>query len=73
MVIDLLAEVPPPRVGAQLLVREPDRPVDLVRVGVDTGSLGRRSVLGPRGVLLREGEVLSGVSPPSPISCVAAP
>src|SRR5262249_11853619 len=56
--------VPPLVVGAELLVRQPDWPTDLVRVGVDAESLGRCSVVRPFRVLLREGEVLAGVSPP---------
>src|SRR5262249_40422146 len=67
------AEIAPLRMSPQLLVGEPDRPVHLVRVGVDAKSPRRRVVVGPRRVLLRQGEVLAGVGPVPPISCVAAP
>jgi hypothetical protein len=35
VVVDLVAEVPPLVVGAELLVSQPDRPADLVCVRVD--------------------------------------
>src|SRR5215472_17974022 len=63
MAVRLVAEIPPLRMGSQLLVGEPDRPVYLVRVGVDAKSPRRRAVVGPRRVLLRQREVLPGVGP----------
>src|SRR5215475_4652456 len=59
----LAAEVSPLRVGPQRLVGEPDRPPNLVRVGVDAISPRRRMVVSPRRVLLRQREVLPGVGP----------
>jgi hypothetical protein len=64
MVVDLAAEVPPLVVSAELLVSQADRPGDFVCVRVDPESLGRRAVIRPFRVFLREGEVLAGVSPP---------
>ena len=64
VVFDLVAEVPPLVAGSELLVGQPDRPGDLVCVRVDAESLGRRSVIRPLRVFLREREVFAGVSPP---------
>src|SRR5215469_12132374 len=59
----IAAEIPPLWMDPQLLVGEPDRPVNLVRVGVDAKSPRRHVVAGPRRVLLRQREVLAGVGP----------
>src|SRR6476660_3232394 len=64
MVVDLGAEVRPSVVGAELLVSQADRLADLVCVRMDTESPGRYSVTRPVRVLLREGEVLTGMNPP---------
>src|SRR5215472_16057290 len=52
------SEIPPLWMSPQRLVGEPDRLVNLVRVGVDAESPRRRAVVGPRRVLLRQREVL---------------
>jgi hypothetical protein len=57
------SEIPPLWMSPQRLVGEPDRPVNLVRVGVDAKSSRRRVVVGPRRVLLRQREVLPGMGP----------
>src|SRR6516164_9240952 len=59
----IASEIPPLWMSPQLLVGEPDRPVNLVRVGVDAKSPRRRVVVGPGRVLLRQREVLAGVGP----------
>jgi hypothetical protein len=64
MVVDLVPEVPPLRMSAELLVRQPDRPAHLLGERVDAEALRRCSVVRPPRVLLGEGAGLAGVSPP---------
>jgi hypothetical protein len=59
----IVAEIPPLRTSPQRLVGEPDRPADLVRIGVDAKSPRRRVVASPRRLLLRQRVVLPSVSP----------
>src|SRR5215469_11509699 len=63
MAVPIVAEIPPLRMSPQLLVGEPDRLVNLVRVGVDAKSPRRCAVVSPRRVLLRQRKVLPGVGP----------
>jgi hypothetical protein len=73
MVVDLVPEGLPLRMSAELPIRQPDRPAHLVGERVDAEALRRCSVVPPPRVVLGEGAVRAGVSPPSPVRCVAAP